>query len=268
MRTYGVSPSVAVPHYPLYLLGRLGLGQTSTAATAVSSAAKPAGQAVTSAIQSTADSGSTLASVAGPIGAAVSIGLGVVTSLLAAHEKRLQDAKNENEAAAQAVPSFYSTLQQIVQLYNSGQLDQSDTISSLQQLLEVTQQGLMAQVGPTGTAWQSSQPGVCNSSCTVGCCLYNTYLAPDINGYGQVKGVIPVIEAGGGQVEVGNIPSNSYGFPSYGGVTLTIASPEENEQASTTTNPLAALTGGGSDWLLWAGAAVVGFFLISQMGKS
>jgi hypothetical protein len=273
MRTYGVAPHVPVPHHPLYLVPRPGgLGQTSPAViqTAGKAASNVASSVVTGAITSSADEGSLLASAAGPIGAAVGAGIAIITSLLAAHEQRLKDAKNENQAAAAAVPSFYSTIQQIVQGLNAGQIAASDAVNGLEQLDQITYQQLHAQVGPPGTAWQSSQPGVCNSSCTVGCCLYNTYLHPDLYGFPPNKqGVIPVIEAGGGQVNIGGIPTNSYGFPAQSQITLTIT-PEG--VAGTVGTPVAgavssipSMIEGGGGGLLWLGlAAVAVYFLTKQ----
>jgi hypothetical protein len=202
-----------------------------------------------------------IAAAAGPIGAAVGAAFAIVASLLAAHEQRLKDAKNENAAVGAAIPSFYSTVQQIVSSLNAGQIQPSDAITGLQQLLQVTQQQLMRFVGTPGTAWNSSQPGVCNSSCTVGCCVYNTWFNPDINGIGK-QGVIPVIEQGGGTLNVGGIPTNSYGLPTYPKVTLTINPPGSSTSAA---GGLFSGIGGDGSWLMWVAIAGAGVLILPRL---
>jgi len=260
MRTYGVAPHVAVPYHPLYLLpGHLGQGAPSP----VVSSADWGGRRGVGLGQSDSTSQDQSQS-SKEITAAVQAGLTIVTSLLAAHAKRLQDAKNENAAAAQAVPSFYSTVQQIVQALNSGQIAASDAISALEQLDEITYQSLRAYVGQPGTAWNSSTPGVCNSSCTVGCCLYTTYLHPDLFGASGKQGVIPVIEQGGGQVNIGNIPTNKYGFPSYGQITLTINPSAVAMTVDPVTGAVTSVSGGDGSGLLWLGLAAVAAFFVMR----
>jgi hypothetical protein len=210
-------------------------------------------------ISSAATQGSWLAAAAGPIGAAVGAAVAIVGMLLAAHEQRLKDATNENQAVGAAIPSFYNTVQGIVSAYNSGQIQTSDAITGLQQLLQVTQQQLMRFVGTPGTAWNSSQPGVCNQSCTVGCCVYNTWFVPDINGAPGKQGVIPVLEAGGGTLNIGGIPTNSYGLPTFAKITLTINPPSSITGGAGVGGDLSSLFASGSPWL-WialAGAAVL-----------
>jgi hypothetical protein len=189
----------------------------------------------------------------------VGAALAIIGGLLAAHAQRLKDAKNENQAVGAAIPSFYNAVQQIVQQYNSGALPAANAVSSLQQLLQVTEQQLQRFVGTPGTAWGSSSPGVCNKSCTVGCCVYNTWFAPDINGAPGKQGVIPVIEQGGGQLNIGGIPTNSYGLPTFAKITLTINPPGGAGGVSGAGGDLTSLFAGGSPlvWIAIAGAAIL-----------
>jgi hypothetical protein len=224
-----------------------------------------AGSIVTGEITSSAAEGSLLASAAGPIGAAVTAAIVIITSLLAAHEKRLQDAKTENQRAGVAVSSFYQTLQQIVAALNAGQLAPSDAISALQQLDQVTLASLRQFVGQPGTAWNSSTPGVCDKTCTVSCCLYNTWLHPDLFGAPGKQGLIPVIQQGGGSLNVAGIPTNKYGLPPLSTINLTINPPTATASVTGALDSLVGGTGTGGSGLLWIGlAAVAAVFLMNR----
>lgn len=275
MRTYAPGASVAAPEFPLYQLGirpreifspgsiRLGDGATQAMQAGAAIGGKVASQAVTSAISSSAiASGSSFwGAAAGPIGAAAAVAVTIIVSLIAAHKQRLKDAKDENTAAASAVSGFYQILQQIVQQYNAGQLSQSDAIAQLESLDQATYSGLRSHVGKPGTAWGTSSSGVCDKTCTVGCCLYNTYLHQDLYGGGK-KGVIPVMQSGGGQVNVAGILSNKYGFPAMPKIALTINAPQD-VTSSAIASVESVLTGGSGGsilpLLLLGGAA---FFLL------
>jgi hypothetical protein len=286
MRTYAPSSAILAPEIPMHLLGRMRpspsilrphqnvvnapriplhqlgwLGAGASGSTVALEAGAAVGSKVAAGAVTSAATSAGWGAAAGPIGAAVAVAIGVIVSLIAAHEQRLKDAKNENEAAANCVSSFYSIIQQIMSAYNSGQIAASDAISQLQNLDQATYSGLRSKVGTPGTAWNSSSPGVCNKSCTVGCCLYNTYLHPQLFGGpgGKVVGLIQLLQAGGGTWTGGGIPTNSYGFPSQASFTITVNPPSSSAGIS---SALTSLTGGGS--LLPLVLLAVGAYLVMQ----
>jgi hypothetical protein len=256
MRTYAPSPQVPAPSFPLYAYPR----HLGDEAQAVSAAGPVAGSVATGIAASSATPA--IAAAAGPIGAAVAAAIAIIGSLLAAHEKRMQDAKTENARVGAAVPSFYGVVQQVVSSLNAGQIAPQDAISALQQLDQVTLQQFRQFVGTPGTAWNSSSPGVCDKSCTVACCIYNTWLHPDLYGASGKQGVIPVIQAGGGTLNIGGIPSNQYGLAPFAKQTITIAPPA----AGTLTSGVASLfgSGGASSWLPWIALGFGGYLLLSS----
>jgi hypothetical protein len=178
---------------------------------------------------SLAKSGSSLASAIPFIGTAIS---SIVGGLLAAHQARLQGATTENQQVAKAVPSFYQTAIAIVNAWNAGRISRADAINGWQQLDQATYTALRQFVGKPGTAWNSSASGVCDKTCTVGCCIYNTWLHPDIVGTSGRRGVAAILAGGpsspiwsGGKKGFGGIPTNKYNFPGYPSVTVTLRAP-------------------------------------------
>ncbi len=303
MRTYSPSPTILAPDIPMHSLGSLRGEETVVRRTRRPTIVAPKialGElgavalrtlgATTSQVSTAATTALTSVGVTGPVGVAVAAGIAIIGALLAAHAKRLQDAKTENARAATAVSSFYQTMQQIVAAYNSGQVSLSDAISGLQQLDSQTYQLLHSFVGSPGTAWGTSAPGVCNKSCTVGCCLYNTWLHPDIVGVsGMATGILQIMTPQGGQKGAphGGIPSNKYGFPAMPAQTITVlpasqipgggngpsVTSEVSSAASSlesvvsslfggTSTPGTASTDGGTNWLLIGGLALGALLLL------
>jgi hypothetical protein len=261
MRTYGVAPNVSVPYHPLFQIpGSLGQGAPG----AIKAAGPVAGTIVTGEISSAASAAGSAgwAAAAGPIGAAVAAGIAIIATLLAQHEQRLKDAKTENQRAATAVSSFYGTVQGIVNALNSGQIAPADAINALTQLDQTTYQLLRQFVGTPGTAWNSSSPGVCTKDCTVSCCLYNTWLHPDVYGASGKQGLIPVIQAGGGSLNIGGIPTNKYGLPAFPKQTITIN--PATAAAGAAASPFSPLGGGSMSWLVLAAIAIGAGYFLSQ----
>jgi len=221
MRTYAPSPATSKLPFALYQMGTMGrgrirgLGAASPAQTAVglTAAAVPVG---TSAL---ATAGAISAAAVPVIGLAVAGITAIVGSLLAAHEQRAADAKNENQAADSASQTFDQVIQAVVQAYNSGQASISTCLSQLQNLQSVMYSTLRSKVGPTGTAWTSNPPspgaGIpCNKSCTVGCCLYYNDLLPGIIMLQQAFGALgtPLMQAQAGAAGM-PLPASASGNP-------------------------------------------------------
>lgn len=152
---------------------------------------------------------------------------GIGGSLLAAHEQRLKDATSENQGAGIITQSFYDTIIQIVNAYNQGRISQSQAIQTAQQLDQQTFAKLRSLVGPPGTSWSTSSPGVCNKSCTVGCCIYNTWLHRDIYGGwpNPKRGLILTLQTGGTTAIAGIGSGGKYNFAGYPAQTLQIKAP-------------------------------------------
>lgn len=131
-----------------------------------------------------------LGAAAGPVGAAIAVAAAIAAALLAAHEKRLQDAKTENQAVDQWVPVFDSFISQVVQAYNSGRISAAQAAQICQQFDNTIYNKFRSFVGQPGTAWndQVGMAGKCNKQCTVGCCLYFGDLGPPLNNISYVLG--------------------------------------------------------------------------------
>ncbi|HEV2471876.1 MAG TPA: hypothetical protein VGS41_04380 [Chthonomonadales bacterium] len=258
---------VRAPKIPLHQLGWFGLGASASGGSQILQAGGAIGSKVVGSAVTSAASAAGAGAWAGPIGAAAAVAIGVIVGLIAAHEQRIKNAKNENAAASATLQSFYSIIQQTVTAYNAGTISQSDAISAMQQLDQATYTALRSQVGPAGTAWNSSTPGTCDKSCTVGCCLYNTWLHPDIYGGvpgGKTLGVIPALQ-NGGTTSLGGIgPGGKYGLVGVPAFTVTVNPPSATSSISGAVSSVeSALTGGSSSMmpLLLLGGVAAFLFL-------
>jgi hypothetical protein len=119
--------------------------------------------------------------------AAIQIGMqlgnSILGGLLAGHLQRLKDAKSENEALDNAVPTFDQSIQSIIQYYNAGEITAQAAASAIMQLdgqIKTYFQGLSAKNLP-GIAWtEYSSPAAlpCGKACTATCCVYWTMIHP------------------------------------------------------------------------------------------
>jgi hypothetical protein len=131
-----------------------------------------------------------------PSGVAVAAAAGIaivgsiVASLLQAHQARLKGATNENNAVDQYVPVFDSFVSNLVAAWNGGQATAAEVAQAAQQFDKAIYNALRSLVGSPGTAWNDSigMSGQCNSSCTVGCCVYFGDLGPVLNNISYVLG--------------------------------------------------------------------------------
>jgi len=180
------------------------------------------------------NAGNSLASAVPIVGAVISAVGGI---LIAQHTARLKGATNENQAADQTIPAFDADLAEIANAYNSGTLNGKPftpvmAIAALQKVDVQIKTYLKSKVGAPGTAWKDG--GICDKSCTVGCCLYWNDLRPAIFGApvfaNGTMGFIPVIKRGGGTVYVPKIypPSNkAYGDYSRESYTMELRAPSQ-----------------------------------------
>jgi gas vesicle protein len=231
MRTFGASPSVRQPQYPMYLMGR-GLG--IAASQVVGASAPVAAAGATIGAGAAASAGLIAGSVVPIIGSAVGAIIGIVAGLLAAHAQRAAAAKNENAAADSASETFDQIIQQLMQAYNSGQASVADCMSALQQTQATMLQTLQSKVGPPGTAWTKNPPTggagtPCNSGCTVGCCVYYNDLMPGIVMFSQALSALggPLASAqqvAAGMPAFGNMPATASGS---GGICTSFTFPIE-----------------------------------------
>ena len=124
------------------------------------------------------------------VGSIVAVGAAIAGALLAAHKARLQGATNENMAVDQYVPVFDSFVKQLVQAYNSKQIDKATAANAAQQFDHYIYQTFRSFVGKPGTAWNdgAGMAGKCDKTCTVGCCVYFGDLGPVLNNISYVLG--------------------------------------------------------------------------------
>lgn len=123
-------------------------------------------------------------------GAVIAAAAAIAGALLAAHEKRLTDARNENEAVDQWIPVYDSFITSVVNAYNSKQITAQNAAQICQQFDQTLYNKFRSFVGQPGTAWSDAVGwrGECNSSCTVGCCIYYGIIGPGLNDISYVLG--------------------------------------------------------------------------------
>jgi hypothetical protein len=131
-----------------------------------------------------------ISSVIPLIGTAIAAIAAVAAALLAAHEKRLTDAKNENAAVDQWIPVFDSFVVSVVNAYNNKTIDAYHAAMICQQFDQTLYDRFRSFVGQPGTSWSDSEgmAGKCDKNCTVGCCVYYGDLGPVLNNISYVLG--------------------------------------------------------------------------------
>lgn len=193
------------------------------------------------------------ASIGASVGASAAIGaatagigaaIGIILALFAAHQARVAGAKNENAAVNLAVPNAQSELQQIVSLYNSGQLTASLAAQYVAQVAANFQAAIAqyqtgagqhsiacvagSSVNSKTGSWASTP---CNKNCTAGCCVYcNTILQ-------WVSAVTQAITAGGGTAQMGGITGDAkYAGMNLPAWTLNVTPPAPGSVAGVTSD--------------------------------
>lgn len=162
----------------------------STSAALEGSLLSGAAQIGTQANQQSVNNGDRSQTEGAAIGAGIGIAVSIVASLLAAHAARLKGATNENQAVDQYIPVFDSFVKQLETLWNNGTASAQQLATAAQQFDRYLQNAFRNLVGPPGTAWNDSSgmSGLCDKSCTVGCCVYYGDLAPVLNNISYVLG--------------------------------------------------------------------------------
>jgi hypothetical protein len=159
-----------------------------------------------------------------------SLALGILSSQLAQHTARLQDAANENAALDLVIPAYDADLKAIQSAFNSG-TSPDECVQALTLVDQNIYAYLQKQVGKPGTAWSGvagncagvGRSAACDKSCTAGCCVYYNDLDPGI------KCCIAAIQGGGGTATIPKVypPSNkAYGDFSRPLYTLTFTKPK------------------------------------------
>jgi hypothetical protein len=177
----------------------------------------------------------------------ITLGLG----LLAAHDKRMKQAKDENQALGIAVESFQSDIKQVFDMANRGGITASDAQNALAAMHDsfwsyMKQFQMASTPCPPGIddvqngcwyTYRQTKNGNCGKTCTAGCCVGCNVIVP------VIQRAITVFRNGGGSVHVCEIPGNKYGFVDQPGYDLTYTSPPI---ADTVEEAISNLLGGGS----------------------
>lgn len=263
---------VSAPSVPFHSLGYMGDG-SAAAAQGTKMAAPVAGTVVTS-LAASAGWGAW----AGPVGAAVAVGIGLIAGLLAAHALRAKQAKNENSAVNIGVSGFDSDLRKIQQAFSSGQADLSTSVQAAQLVL----QNYFSLVTPTiqpgrngcnggascpspasDTAASSYCKGNIGAACCVGCIdIVPSVLGPD--------GVIAALQGQSTAPEGHNVAKIRKVFPSKYGAkqrdayALTFDSPASSVTAGSAVSAIEQSLGigSGSSLVPIALVAVAAFLLL------
>ena len=179
------------------------------------------GTAVGGAVTGAAIAGASLATAA--VTAGIGAGVGIILSLISAHNARVKGAKNENAAVGILVPNAAQQLQAIAQQFSAGSLTTAQAIQLCQQVGQNFQQQIQQFSGTPGVAWTAcsgSSSCPCNKSCTAGCCVYYNNIVPWVNA------VSSAISAGGGTAQLNQVyGSPQYGFSGYAASTIKVTAP-------------------------------------------
>jgi len=171
------------------------LGASPAASIATSAPGIAAGVGTAPAIAAAGVGGTALGTALGiaiPL-AGVAIGA-IVGALFAAHEKRVADAKAENQNLTDLIPTVINAITQVFNAANSGQATAAQAIAAMQQIQSGYWQSVQAfenapgQAGGASScknlsaaAWKAmnstqgkpgdKNPTACNKSCTASCCI-------------------------------------------------------------------------------------------------
>lgn len=266
------------PKIPLHQLGWLGANPVQAVSIATGIASKAATPGI---VAATGATGIAAGALTAGIGAGVAILVGVIAGLWAKHERRVADAKAENQAINSAVQTFDAGMKAIFAAANSS--DPSQNVSGPQAAQQVQQlfQQFFAQMsrylGVPGTAdtsgggtnCGSSQlnpagpcmgtPGghKCDKSCTATCCVGCQDLYPTM-----LQAVAVLNNPAGGTVQACTVSSSKYGANQRAGYTLTYAPPKISS-ASSAASALGISSSGSPNLLLLGAAAVVAWMVLA-----
>ena len=267
------------PKIPLHQLGWLG---DVNPAQLVSVAAGVASKAATPGIvAATGATGIAAGALTAGIGAGVAILVSVLAGLWAAHEKRVADAKAENQAINSAVQTFDAGMKAIFAAANSSDPSQNVpgpvAAQQVQQLFQQFFAQMSRYLGVPGTAdasgggtnCGSSQlnpagpcmgtPGghQCDKSCTATCCVGCQDLYPTM-----LQAVAVLNNPAGGTVQACTVYGSKYGANQRSGYTLTYTPP--NISAASGIKSALGIGGSGSpNWVLLGAAALAAWMVLA-----
>ena len=197
-----------------------------------------------------------MASAALPIAQA---GFSFMMNLLAAHDKRIQLAKQENTAVAQAVTALDTDLKTVFTALNNGDMTEAVAIASFQDIEKwywlwitpftqnqnVTEAMCNATVLAGGRGASSDNPVGCGSSaggkeCTAACCIGCAVIVSACRQgvkIVQAHGATNTLGYGVGTIQVPGVAANKYGLPARAAYNLTYKPPKvKNPEAEVTLN--------------------------------
>lgn len=161
-------------------------------------------------------------SVAIPVAGAV-VGA-LIASLFAAHEKRVADAKQENQVLTSLIPTVIQAISSVFSAANAGQCSAQDAIGYLAQIEQNYWQAVQQVEGSPGQAggpqkcvpwpWPATKnPVTCDRSCTASCCIGCNVVEQWIGHATSIfKGTANAAEMARGW---GKVIGNSYGLQNF-----------------------------------------------------
>lgn len=244
---------VRAPRVPLYQ-GGIALGSAGQVISIAAPIAAKAGSAIATAAG--------IASAAGPIGAAVGVVVGLIGGLLAAHELRAKQARDENSAVNIGVAGFDSDLKSIQAALASG-TDVATAIQGAQLAMSnywalVTPHIQPGRNGCSGGGYcapNSAQPGYCQGNIGAACCIGCADLMPSLNNPDGVLAALNGTSTASGGKTTANILTvygSKYGTTQRSAYSITFTPGAASATASLTS----ALTGGSLLPLLAIGIAL------------
>lgn len=227
-----------------------------------------------------------MAAATNPLGLATTLagtGVSLIMGLLATHDKRVQAAKQENAAVAQAIAALDSDLKTIFDALNSGDISEQVAVAALTDVhlwywafIQPLQQG--ATKGPQNTfpatKMSATQPFVAcygyaynatcecsGTACTAGCCIGCGAIDPSLSA------AIHVVNLHGGTFQVCVIVENKYGLAQRAAYNITYTKPKvTNTEAEVTINQKTGIVTVGANPT--SSDAVIATGVVSTSGTS
>ena len=155
------------------------------------------------------------AAVTGAATAGIGAAVTIFATLWAAHERRLQQARGENQAMNVGVQGFDQDIKLVNAQYNNGSIDAQTAIRALQQVLAQYWLLVGPQIQPGRNGCSSGEtcppPGSLSCSGNIGaaCCVGCGSLTGSL--YNPTWGAITILQMGGGVSTVEKVYGSSYG---------------------------------------------------------
>ena len=203
----------------------------------------------------------------------------VIKSLLGGMAERAAQATSENEALAQVIQACYSAMEQVVKEYNSGDVNQQDSIASVLSIRQWYWQTITPHIQPNRNGCNSGQScpsnngtipaGYCSgnvgASCCLGCWTIQAMFNDAVNAIQNGSGTVNVVNLNIKYKNFsGDIPAQQFVFiqpPLASDITGTVNN-VVNSLLGTSSSPAGIASVGSSSTLIYILIAAVVLLVI------